>query len=270
MRSATVEAMTESASDRMEQAQIWGELADAPDIREKVRVFGQMIPDSVESIVDVGCGDGAITDALAQHRRVVGVDSSRAALAHVRTESVLADAAALPFEDRSFDLALSSQMLEHLDDDTYAAALAELMRVARDHVLVSVPYHEDLGMRIIRCPHCGLRQHVWGHLRRFTAESLARDLPGFDAVDVRIFGDIQDPAWPRPMLWAIHRVFNGWYGTTGQHPMCARCHATDFSGMRGFPPYSDRAKALVDRIGRRPRMPYWIAVLARRRADAAA
>jgi SAM-dependent methyltransferase len=267
MRSATVEAMTQSASDRMEQAQIWGDLSSAPDIQEKVRVFEQMIPAGVESVIDVGCGDGAITDALARTRRVVGVDSSRAALAHVGTESVLADAANLPFEDRSFDLALSSQMLEHLDDATYAAALAELRRVARGHVLISVPYREDLGMRMIRCPHCGLRQHVWGHVRRFTAESIARDLPGFDVVDARVFGDIQDPAWPPPLLWAIHGVFNGWYGTTGQHPMCARCHATDFSGMRGFPPYSDRVKVLVDRAGRRPRMPYWIAVLGRRRDD---
>jgi SAM-dependent methyltransferase len=258
--------MTDAATDRMEQAGIWGDLAAAPDIQEKVRVFEQMIPAAVQSVVDVGCGDGAITDALARGRRVVGVDSSRTALAHVRTESVLADARELPFPDRSFDLALSSQMLEHLDDDAYAAALAELRRVARDHVLISVPYREDLGMRMIRCPRCGLRQHVWGHLRRFSAESLTGDLPGFDAIDVRIFGDVQDPPWPRALLWPIHNVFSGWYGTTGQHPMCARCQETDFSAMRGFPPYSDRVKALVDRIGRRPRLPYWLAVLARRRA----
>lgn len=257
--------MTQNAPDRMEQAEIWGGLQDAPDIQAKIIVFEQLIPEAVRSIVDVGCGDGAITDALARSRRVVGVDSSRVALAHVSTESVLADATALPFPDAAFDLALSSQMLEHLDDGAYAAALRELTRVTTDHVLISVPYREDLGMRMIRCPHCGLRQHVWGHLRRFTAESLVRDLPGFEAVDVRVFGEVQDPPWPAPMLWAIHRLYNGWYSWPGQHAMCAGCGATDFGGMRPFPPYVDRAKALVDRVGRRPRMPYWLAVLARRR-----
>jgi SAM-dependent methyltransferase len=248
----------------MERPEIWGKLSEAPDIREKIRVFSHMIPPAVESIADVGCGDGAITDALARDRRVVGVDSSRTALEHVGTESVLADARALPFADASFDLALSSQMLEHLDDASYKAAVGELARIARDYLLISVPYAEDLGMRLIRCPACGCRQHVWGHVRRFTPQSLMRDLVGFEAVDVRIFGDIQDPSWPRPMLWAIHNVFGGWYNPAGQNPQCARCGNADFTGMRFFPPYSNHAKASFDRVARRPRMPYWLAVLARR------
>jgi SAM-dependent methyltransferase len=256
--------MLEAARGRMERAEIWGHLADAPDIREKVRVFEQMIPDAVMSLVDVGCGDGAVTNELARRRRVVGVDTSRTALGHVQAEAVLADARALPFPDRSFDLALSSQMLEHMDDGSYAAALRELSRVAQDYLLLSVPYAEDLGMRLIRCPRCGLRQHVWGHVRRFTAESLARDLQGFDILDVRIFGDIQDPRWPRPMLWMIHNVFNRWYWPEGQNAQCERCGNDDFATMRGFPRYSDRIKARIDRVTHRARMPYWLAVLARR------
>src|SRR5689334_16454579 len=106
--------MSQARQGRMERPEIWGHLSDAPDIREKVRVFEQMIPEDVASVVDVGCGDGAVTDALVRGRRVVGVDSSRTALAHVKTESVLADARNLPFADGSFDLGLSSQMLEHL------------------------------------------------------------------------------------------------------------------------------------------------------------
>jgi SAM-dependent methyltransferase len=252
----------------MERPEIWGHLADAPDILEKVRVFKEMIPGEVETIVDVGCGDGAITNALGRHWAVTGVDSSAAALEHVTTPAVLADARELPFEDASFDLAMTSQMLEHLDDAAYGAALGELGRVARDHVLISVPYREDLDMRMIRCPRCGLRQHVWGHMRRFTRESLTRDLVGFEPVDTRIFGDLQDPAWPKPLLWVAHKVFRAWYPPEGQHPQCSGCGNTDFTAMRRLPPYLDLTKKAIDRVRFQRRVPFWLGVLARRRPRA--
>ena len=256
--------MTEIQPNRMERTELWGGLKDAHDIRAKARIFGQMIPDDVHSIVDVGCGDGAITNTLGERWAVTGVDSSSTALAHVSVDSLLADARNLPFADASFDLALSSQMVEHLDDSSYPAAMAELRRVARRYLLISVPYREDLGMRMVRCPRCRHHQHVWGHVRRFTPESLARDIPEFEPIDVRIFGDVQDPPWPRPLLWMVHRGFGGWYGSAGQNPQCERCGNTDFSGLRGFPLTAWRLKETADRIGRRPRLPYWLAVLARR------
>jgi SAM-dependent methyltransferase len=256
--------MPQEQRDRMERADLWGALKDRPDIREKIRVFKGMIPPEVESIVDIGCGDGAITNALGERWQVTGVDSSSAALAHVTVQAILADARALPFATQQFDLALSSQMLEHLDDDAYAAALAECKRVARRHVLISVPYREDLGVRIIRCPRCGHRQHVWGHLRRFTLDSLARDLSGFEVIDARIFGDIQARPWPRPALWAIHHLFGRWYMPQSQKPQCERCGNTDYTSVRGFPRYSDNVKSLLDRTARSATMPYWLGVLARR------
>lgn len=257
--------MSGAPTNRMERAEIWGNLKDAPDIREKVRVFTEMIPEHVETIVDVGCGDGAITNALDGRWAVTGVDSSRTALKHVTAEAVLADARELPFPDASFDLAMSSQMLEHLDDPAYEAALTELRRVTREHILISVPYQEDLNMRMIRCPRCGLRQHVWGHLRRFTPESLIEDLADFEPTEIRIFGDVQDPPWPNAILWVMHNIFKSWYVTQGQHPQCVRCGNTDFSPMRHFPRSFDLVKKSLDRFRSRRRYPYWLAVLARRR-----
>jgi SAM-dependent methyltransferase len=257
--------MPEASADRMERAELWGNLKDAPDILEKVRVFREMIPEDVKTIVDVGCGDGAITNALGTQWAVTGVDSSRTALQHVTTKAMLADARELPFADASFDLAMSSQMLEHLDDATYGAAVAELRRVARKYLLISVPYREDLGMRMIRCPACGSREHVWGHLRRFTPESLIEDFVDFVPLDIRVFGDLQAPAWPKPLLWAMHNIFRGWYSPEGQHPQCSSCGNTDFTAMRRFSPYLSLAKIAIDRVGFRSRTPYWLAATARRR-----
>jgi SAM-dependent methyltransferase len=251
-----------AAGARYEQEQIWGHVKDMPDIQEKVRRFAQTIPENVETILDVGCGDGAVTNELARRWRVTGLDSSRAALAHVEGEAILASAEALPFADRSFDLVMSSQMLEHLDDAAYQRAMGELRRVADRYLLISVPYREDLGMRMVRCPRCGWVGHVWGHRRRFSIDSLLRDIPGFVPVHVQAFGDLQDPPWPRPLLAIFHRAFRSFYTSGGQSPLCERCGNSDFSSVRGFPPYSAELKRWLDRG--KPRLPYWLAVLARR------
>jgi SAM-dependent methyltransferase len=253
-----------ASTDRMERPEIWGNLKDAPDIREKIRVFEEMIPEQVETIIDVGCGDGAITNALGRRWAVTGIDSSREALRHVTTKAVLGDARELPFPDASFDLAMSSEMLEHLDDVSYVAAVRELRRVAADYILISVPYREDLGMRMICCPLCGLRQHVWGHLRRFTVESILADFGEFDPLDVRIFGDLQRPPWPRPLLWITHNIAQAWYRPDGQNAQCARCGNDDFSSMRTFPPYLDLLKKAIDRATFRTRHPFWLSMLVRR------
>jgi trans-aconitate methyltransferase len=81
-----------------------------------------------DEVLDVGCGDGRITAAIAArvpHGRVVGVDSSIdmvrhasscfAASAHPNLSFELADAAALPFED-AFSVVFSNAALHWVRD----------------------------------------------------------------------------------------------------------------------------------------------------------
>lgn len=247
-------------TDRFDQEQVWGHLEEDPEIGRKVAMFGQIVPSGVETILDVGCGDGAITNPLAERYAVVGVDSSEVALRHLRTEAVLADAAALPFEDGSFDLVLSSQLLEHLDDEQYGRALVEMRRVTRRFLLISVPYREDLRQRLIRCPRCGWRGHVWGHRRSFTIDSLVSDVGGATPVEARIFGRLQAPPWPRPLLLLCQVGLRRFYRPTGQSPLCERCGNTDFP-VKTFPQPAQRLKRAIDRRRGREGMPFWLVVL---------
>jgi SAM-dependent methyltransferase len=91
-----------------------------------------------KSLLEVGCGTGHFVRWFRdQELRVTGVDRSRTMLAEARRRGtsacVVADAGALPFADRSFDLVALVATLEFLEAP--ARALREAVRVAR-HGLV--------------------------------------------------------------------------------------------------------------------------------------
>jgi ubiquinone/menaquinone biosynthesis C-methylase UbiE len=84
-------------------------------------------------LLDVGCGGGAHAAGFAEEAwSVTGVDISPAQLELARRRGldvVEADASALPFEDASFDAAVS--MFTHTDADDFAAVVRETARVLR-------------------------------------------------------------------------------------------------------------------------------------------
>jgi SAM-dependent methyltransferase len=111
------------------------------------RVLGLVRITGARQILDVGCGEGFTLRRLRQEgmrAAMVGIDYSSAALAWAQAQNIthtpvsVADAYHLPFPNNSFDLVLCLEVLEHLPDSTLG--LSELLRVARDHVMVSVPY----------------------------------------------------------------------------------------------------------------------------------
>jgi len=97
------------------------------------KVVFRLLGDGPGRLLDVGCGGGAHAVAFAERGwTVTGVDVSGAQLelATARgVEVVEADAAALPFEDASFDAAVS--MFTHTDVGDFAAVMRETARVLR-------------------------------------------------------------------------------------------------------------------------------------------
>lgn len=99
-------------------------------------------------VLDFGCGPGSITVGLAEHvgtdGRVVGIDSSAAAIGMARTAAgdlpglqfAVASVYNLPMNDESFDVAFGHQVLQHLADPV--AALRDIQRVLRPGGLVGV------------------------------------------------------------------------------------------------------------------------------------
>lgn len=120
-------------------------------------------------ILDVGCGTGANLKMLAGYGRSEGVELSKQALDFCRQRGLdgvrRGAAESLPYDDNSFDLVTSLDVLEHLDDDR--AALAEIRRVLRPagSALLFVPAFMFLW---------GVQDDVSNHRRRYTLPGLIR------------------------------------------------------------------------------------------------
>jgi SAM-dependent methyltransferase len=120
-------------------------------------------------ILDAGCGSGRNMIELARHGTVSGVELSSTSVALARArgagEVVEGSVMEMPFADASFELAVSLDVIEHLEDDL--GALRELRRVVTPDgaLLVTVPAYQWLwsGHDVVN-----------HHHRRYTRATLQR------------------------------------------------------------------------------------------------
>jgi 2-polyprenyl-3-methyl-5-hydroxy-6-metoxy-1,4-benzoquinol methylase len=135
------------------------------------------------SILDVGCGEGVLTLRWAQRLgsgRVLGLDLQdpklEAEWASRRRENLEFRTFAgdsLPLSDDEVDLAAAIEVLEHVPDPE--RTVAEMARVARSHLLVSVP-REPLwrGLNVARGAYVRQLGNSPGHVNHWSKRSFAQ------------------------------------------------------------------------------------------------
>ena len=190
-----------------ERPEIWGpdSAYGHPVQRERADTIHTHMPEEVQTILDVGCGDGTVTNRLADWYAVTGVDLSRSALQHVTVPTERASADALPFPDRSFDALVLAEVLEHLPEPVYDGARQEAARVAADTIVITVPNREMLREAAVRCPRCRSLFSPWFHQRSFHPRDLADLFPGFE-LDLTAEIGPSKPRLSMPEVW-IRSVF---------------------------------------------------------------
>lgn len=138
-------------------------------------LFELLLCGTPSSVLDAGCGEGFVVKYIKDREPsldVTGIDKNSEALAYARqvlkVEATFqtGDLYDLPFSDTSFDTVICSEVLEHLEYP--GQAVEELKRVARHHVLITVPWEplfqgfNNVGQWLGLCPDPGHRQY-WNH-----------------------------------------------------------------------------------------------------------
>lgn len=184
------------------------------------------------TVLENGCGVGMYVEHLTPHAGMVAgleYDFERAQEAHQRSQHILNAAGEnLPFTIETFDLILSHEVLEHVQDDR--AAVSEMARVLRPggRMVIFVPnrgypfethgvfwrgeYHFG-NIPLVNYLPRGIRDRLAPHVRVYTPRDLERL---FDELPVRfverrvIFGAYDNIIASRPALGKVMRSILHW------------------------------------------------------------
>lgn len=97
------------------------------------------------TVLDCGCNEGFLSKALLEAGfHVTSIDNDEAEIAKAwelfGIRAVKADVNDLPYVDGQFDLVIGGELMEHLDNP--GAGLAEMFRVSKSRVMISLPIGE--------------------------------------------------------------------------------------------------------------------------------
>lgn len=142
--------------------------------REIVKnIFEKYFQKNDLKIFDVGCGTGALMKELKFYGEVYGLDFSDKAIEFCRQRGeknlILGSINKIPFEDNFFDVVISLDVLEHVEDDI--GAISEIKRVLKKGgiSIVFVPAFMFLWSKT---------DELSCHLRRYTLLNLKKKISG--------------------------------------------------------------------------------------------
>lgn len=177
-----------------EQEVFWNkDYLQFPSEKQRIEEVIRAVPSTVRNILDVGCGNGTFINFLFntfsdKFERIVGLDSSKEALKYVMAEKYHGMITSLPFQNNSFDLVTSLEVLEHLPLHDFKNGLLELQRVSKQYILITVPNNEELEQSLIKCPKCYCHFNPCFHMRNFSKTTLQQLFSMFTPVTIKEIG----------------------------------------------------------------------------------
>lgn len=233
-------------------------------LKDKIAKVLEFIPEDVETILDIGCGNGVITNIIAQKYKVTAVDRSRKALLSVKTNKILASADQIPLPSEKFDMVFSSEMLEHLEEPVLNGSIAEFKRLSKKYIFITVPNDENPDKLSIQCPKCNFIYNRPNHLRSFDANSLMQLFPEYQILNTVAFG--KRVRYYNPRILNLKRNLTPsnswvpyyWIPKTDRQTICPQCEHAFIYDYK-FHPFAFIFDVLNVAIS--PKKPYWLFIL---------
>jgi len=203
-----------------EQKELWDRELTPQEI-ERIDIVKKYIPDNVETLLDAGCGNGAISNYL-EGFDITAMDRSKEALQYVKNEAILGSLDNLPFEDNSFDMIMCSDVLEHLPDDVYKKTIKEFKRVSKKYILIISPNSEDLEANQSKCIKCGTVFHMNWHIRSISIDDIVNSFrDDFSPVYYSYFGEkwASEPELKYTLARTTNRGYKYW-----ENAVCPMCN----------------------------------------------
>lgn len=96
----------------------------------------EVLDHSPKNVLEIGVGNRTVSDYLKKLGiKVIACDFDK----NLKPD-VVANVLSLPFKKNQFDVVLCAEVLEHLPFDNFIKALLEIHRVAKSHVVITLPH----------------------------------------------------------------------------------------------------------------------------------
>lgn len=198
---------------------LWREIPEGmrpPYMRPRLDFLLAHVPAGTR-VLDVGCGEGWFTTALAEAgREAVGIDVAQEPLRRGRERDPRLDLRHVPargewpLRDASFDAVWAGEVIEHVADT--AGWLSEVRRVLRSGgaLVLSTPAHEPLTRLALGLSGRAFAAHFdprSDHLRFYTRRTMVALLNefGFERIETRAVGGAIGLLPPRQVLMVAAR-----------------------------------------------------------------
>ena len=190
--------------------------------KARERDLFELIPKQGKVALDIGARDGFFSRLLAERfDHVVALDLEKPNIDHPRVEAVKGDASQLEFNDRSFDLVVCAEVLEHIPSNLLDQVCKEISRVAGNEVVIGVPFKQDIRLGRTTCVACNKVNPPYGHVNSFDTAKLLSLFGGLALTKTTFVGANNDVT--NAVSAALMDFAGNPYGTYDQEEHCLWC-----------------------------------------------
>jgi len=190
--------------------------------QERIANLLEIMPKGLSSILDIGARDGYISKLLVDRfENVTCLDLEKPNVSDDRVHTVSGDVTRLEYPDNTFDVVLCAEVLEHIPPQLLSQACSEMSRVAKQAVVIGVPYKQDRRVGRTTCLLCGGKNPCWGHVNTFDELYLMSLFKQLKQTKVAFVGKNKDYT-NALSAWLMDLGGNPW-GTYEQEESCVHC-----------------------------------------------